>query len=241
MQRIDDDLDNAYKAEMRTLYLRTVWFPTAEFAYVLPVAASLAWGGYLVSTGHATIGEVTAVALYVVKLADPVDRLISWLDEIQVGATSFARLVGIARVPPDREAKDDEPEDDQHARGGRALRLLRGPRRPARDRPRSRAGRARRRRRPLGRGQVDARAAARRGSIRRGSGVVEVGGVRLVDLPLDTLRKEVALVTQEQHVFVGTLGREPPPRAARTRPRNSSSTRSLRSTRSSGCRRCRSG
>ena len=77
VQRIDDDLDNAYNAEMRTLYLRTVWFPTAEFAYVLPVAASLAWGGYLVSTGHATIGEVTAVALYVVKLADPVDRLIS--------------------------------------------------------------------------------------------------------------------------------------------------------------------
>jgi ABC-type multidrug transport system fused ATPase/permease subunit len=36
-------------------------------------------------------------------------------------------------------------------------------------------------------------------------GRVEVGGVRLVDLPLDTLRTEVALVTQEQHVFVGTI------------------------------------
>jgi ABC-type multidrug transport system fused ATPase/permease subunit len=37
------------------------------------------------------------------------------------------------------------------------------------------------------------------------AGRVDVGGVRLVDLPLDTLRREVALVTQEQHVFVGTL------------------------------------
>ncbi len=37
------------------------------------------------------------------------------------------------------------------------------------------------------------------------AGRVEVGGVRLVDLPLETLRREVALVTQEQHVFVGTL------------------------------------
>ena len=36
-------------------------------------------------------------------------------------------------------------------------------------------------------------------------GRVEIGGVRLVDLPLETLRKEVALVTQEQHVFVGTV------------------------------------
>src|SRR6185295_8581911 len=37
------------------------------------------------------------------------------------------------------------------------------------------------------------------------TGRVEVGDVRLVDLELETLRKEVALVTQEQHVFVGTL------------------------------------
>ena len=37
------------------------------------------------------------------------------------------------------------------------------------------------------------------------SGRVEVGGVRLVDLELGQLRGEVALVTQEHHVFVGTL------------------------------------
>lgn len=50
--RIDADLADAYRAERRTLYLRTIWFPTAEFAYVLPVAASLAWGGWLVSGGR---------------------------------------------------------------------------------------------------------------------------------------------------------------------------------------------
>jgi ABC-type multidrug transport system fused ATPase/permease subunit len=37
------------------------------------------------------------------------------------------------------------------------------------------------------------------------TGRVDVGDVRLVDLTLETLRREVALVTQEQHVFVGTL------------------------------------
>ncbi|HEV2902766.1 MAG TPA: ABC transporter ATP-binding protein, partial [Gaiellaceae bacterium] len=77
VDRIDADLEEAYRAERRTLRLRTIWFPTAEFSYVLPVAASLAWGGWLVSNGNATIGEVTAIALYVVQLADPVDRLIS--------------------------------------------------------------------------------------------------------------------------------------------------------------------
>jgi ABC-type multidrug transport system fused ATPase/permease subunit len=202
--RIDADLDNAYQAERRTLFLRTVWFPTAEFAYVLPVAASLAWGGWLVSNGQASIGEVTAVALYVVKLADPVDRLISWLDEIQVGATSFARLVGIVRVQPDREAKDDEPEsnhlraedvryayiEDRDVLHGIDLDLEPGERVAV-------VG-------PSGAGKSTL------GRLLAGihpprEGLVEVGGVRLVDLPLDTLRKEVALVTQEQHVFVGTV------------------------------------
>ena len=38
-----------------------------------------------------------------------------------------------------------------------------------------------------------------------GRGRVTVGGASLVELPLAELRKEVALVTQEHHVFVGTL------------------------------------
>ncbi len=204
VKRVDADLDNSYRAEMRTLFLRTVWFPSAEFAYVLPVAATLAWGGYLVSSGNASIGEITAVALYVVKLADPVDRLISWLDEIQVGATSFARLVGIVRVPPDRYATDDEPEGDRlraedvryayvadrDVLHGIDLDLEPGERVAV-------VG-------PSGAGKSTL------GRLLAGIhpprvGLVEVGGVRLIDLPLDTLRTEVALVTQEHHVFVGTL------------------------------------
>jgi ABC-type multidrug transport system fused ATPase/permease subunit len=202
--RIDADLTNAYRAERRTLFLRTVWFPSAEFAYVVPVAASLAWGGWLVSNGQATIGQVTAITLYVVQLADPVDRLISWLDEIQVGATSFARLVGIANVPPDLTATDETPEGDRLAAQdvryayvdnrdvlhGIDLDLEPGERVAV-------VG-------PSGAGKSTL------GRLLAGIhpprvGRVDVGGVRLVDLPLESLRQEVALVTQEQHVFVGTL------------------------------------
>ena len=148
--------------------------------------------------------QVTAVALYVVKLADPVDRLISWLDEIQVGVTSFARLVGIVRVPPDRHATDDEPDgdrlraqdvryayvEDRDVLHGIDLDLEPGERVAV-------VG-------PSGAGKSTL------GRLLAGIhpprvGLVEVGGVRLVDLPLDMLRTEVALVTQEQHVFVGTL------------------------------------
>jgi ABC-type multidrug transport system fused ATPase/permease subunit len=202
--RIDADLTNAYAAERRTLFLRTVWFPSAEFAYVLPVAASLAWGGWLVSNGSATLGEVTAVSLYVVQLADPVDRLISWLDEIQIGATSFARLVGIANVPPDRTSTDETPDHDRLAAEDVRYAYVDG-----RDvlhgidldlQPGERVAVVG----PSGAGKSTL------GRLLAGihpprSGRVEVGGVRLVDLPLESLRQEVALVTQEQHVFVGTL------------------------------------
>ena len=34
---------------------------------------------------------------------------------------------------------------------------------------------------------------------------MRVGGVELTSLPLETLRTEVALVTQEHHVFVGSV------------------------------------
>jgi len=204
VRRLDDDLSEAYRAERRTLFLRTVWFPSAEFAYVLPVVAALAWGGWLVRGGHATLGEVTAVALYMVQLADPVDRLISWLDEIQVGMTSFARLVGLARVPPDRTATGETPEGDRMSVQDLHYAYVAG-----RDvlhgidldlEPGERVAVVG----PSGAGKSTL------GRLLAGihpprAGRVEIGGVRLVDLPLDTLRTEVALVTQEQHVFVGTL------------------------------------
>lgn len=37
------------------------------------------------------------------------------------------------------------------------------------------------------------------------TGEVDIGGVDVMTLPLDVLRTEVALVTQEHHVFVGTV------------------------------------
>jgi len=204
IRRAEADLTDTYAAERRTLFLRTVWFPAAEVAYFLPVVATLAWGGWLASIGHATVGQVTTVVLYMVQIVDPVDRLVSWLDEIQVGATSLARLVGVAQVPSDRSATRDKPADE-HVRAadvryayreghdvlygvdldvhpGERLAMV-GP---------SGAGKS-----TLGRLLA--------GIHPPRTGVVEVGGVRLVDLPLDRLRREVVLVTQEHHVFVGTV------------------------------------
>ena len=203
-RRIDANLADAYASERYTLRLRTIWFPTVDVAYVLPVVAALAWGGWLVANGHASVGEVTTVVLYIQQLADPVDRLLSWLDEVQVGGASFARLVGIADVPPDRTASGEEPEDDWlRAHDVRYAYV------PGRDvlhgigldlEPGERIAVVG----PSGAGKSTlGRLLAGIHPARTGS--VKVGGVPLVDLELDTLRREVALVTQEQHVFVGTL------------------------------------
>jgi ABC-type multidrug transport system fused ATPase/permease subunit len=202
--RAEADLGEAYRAERRTLFLRTVWFPTAETSYVLPVVATLAWGAWLVSQGGATVGQVTTVVLYMVQIIDPIDRLVSWLDELQVGTSSLARIVGIAKVPEDRQATTEEPIDEnihaadvryayrdgQDVLHGISLELRPGERLAV-------VG-------PSGAGK------STMGRMLAGihpprAGRIDVGGVRLVDLPVDRLRREVVLVTQEHHVFVGTL------------------------------------
>jgi ABC-type multidrug transport system fused ATPase/permease subunit len=201
---IDRALSDAYDAEMYTLRLRLWWFPQVEIAYLLPVAATLLWGGFLVAGGQTTVGTVTAVALYVQALAIPLDDLLTWLDEIQVGATSLARVIGVGDVPPDRTATGETPRDSRLEvddvryayRSGRDV--LKGVSLDLRPGERlaivgpSGAGKS-----TLGRlmAGIDGPRAGR----------VDVGGVRLVDLELDRLRGEVALVTQEHHVFVGTL------------------------------------
>ena len=58
---------------------------------------------------YTSLGQSPAV-LYVEALSGPLDRLVGELDRLQVGATSTARLLGIAEVPPDRTPRDVRPD-----------------------------------------------------------------------------------------------------------------------------------
>jgi len=104
-QRIEGNIRESFYSEMYTLLMRMVWFPTIESAFALAVATTLAWSGWLALHHDITIGAATTVTLYVVQINDPIDRIVSWLDELQVGQTSLARLVGVSAVRDDRRPK----------------------------------------------------------------------------------------------------------------------------------------
>ena len=113
VRRLDEDCRQSYWAERYTLYLRTVFFPSMEVSYLVPTVLTLLTGGWLYAQGTVSLGEVTAATLYVQMLIDPVDRIVSILDELQMGAASLARLLGVAQVPDDRAVSGREPEDEK--------------------------------------------------------------------------------------------------------------------------------
>ena len=207
--RTDADLRRCWAVERYTLALRTRLFPLIDTGYQLPMAVALVWGGFLVSHDLASLGQVTAVTLYLRLLVDPLDELLAWIDQLQVGAACYARVIGVGLVPDDRTATDAVPEgtevsvrDARYAYGtgpdGTPLDVLHGVDLDLRPGERlavvgpSGAGKS-----TLGRLLA--------GVHPPRTGSVGVGGVPLVDLPLPELRRRVALVTQEHHVFVGTL------------------------------------
>ena len=204
IRRTDDDIREQFRAERYTLFLRTVWYPAVESAYVLPVTTAVLVGGLLHIRGLATVGQVTAVALYMRQLVDPLDQLLSWLDHLQVGATSFARLLGVAHVPADRVPSGRRPVDERLVSRGVRFAYTEG-----RDvlhgvdldlRPGERLAMVG----PSGAGKSTlGRLLAGVNAPRAGS--VTVGGVDLVELPLDQLRGHVVLVTQEHHMFAASL------------------------------------
>ena len=203
-RRIEGDINESYFSEIYTLLLRMNWFPTVESAFALAVATTLAWSGWLALHHHLSIGAATTLTLYVVQVNDPLDRIIMWLDELQIGQTSLARLVGVSVVTDNRPSKGPEPTsevivmDDVHYsyRAGRDV--LKGISLTVRPGERlAIVG-------PSGAGKSTiGRLLAGIDAPRQGS--VTVGGFALAGLPLDTLRRHVALVTQEHHIFIGSL------------------------------------
>jgi ATP-binding cassette subfamily C protein len=192
------------RTRLRTLFLRSVLFPLVDISYLVPVVAVLLLGGALYAKGVLSLGAVTASVLYLRQLVTPLDAILVWVEQLQSSAASFARVEGLAAVPVDRRTRTRLPAGDRiEVRGVRyaydgGRDVLRGVDLTVRPGERlavvglSGAGKS-----TLGRLLA--------GVDRPRTGSVTVGGVPIADLPADTLRRQVVLVTQEHHVFRDSL------------------------------------
>ncbi len=203
-RRVDANIRESYYSELYTLLMRMVWFPTIETAFAIAVATTLGWSGWLVLNHHISIAAATTVTLYVVQINDPIDRVVSWLDELQIGQTSLARLVGVSVVRDDRPTAGVEPTsevitvDNVYYAYRAGHDVLRGVSLTVRPGERlAIVG-------PTGAGKSTlGRLLAGIDAPRSGS--VTVGEVSLATMPLEMLRRHVALVTQEHHIFIGSV------------------------------------
>ncbi|MDG4782545.1 ABC transporter ATP-binding protein [Micromonospora sp. WMMD961] len=199
-----DRITRVWRARRATLALRTVFFSVVEASYPLPVALVLLVGGYLLSRDMVSLGAVVAAALYLQQAIEPLDRLLQWTEQAQRGFASYARVLGVGLVP------GEPPGRTATSRGERLV--VRGARFSYADGPdvlhgidlEVQPGERLAVVGPSGAGKSTlARLLAGIDAPRQG--VVSIGGCPVTDLDPAERRRRIALVTQEHHVFIGSV------------------------------------
>ncbi|WP_329134046.1 ABC transporter ATP-binding protein/permease [Streptomyces sp. NBC_01476] len=197
-------IEKARGTRLRTLRLRSVLFPAVDISYVLPVVGVLLVGAVRYRQGAVGLGAVVAAAVYLRQLMGPLDTILVWVERLQSSAASYARVEGLAAVPPAPPPTEDVPAGDRIEVAGvryayqRSGDVLHGVDLSVRPGERlavvgpSGAGKS-----TLGRLLA--------GIDRPRTGSVTAGGVPVADLPPDRLRRQIVLIAQEHHVFHDTL------------------------------------
>ncbi|MCS7483909.1 ABC transporter ATP-binding protein [Umezawaea endophytica] len=200
----NDRITTGFTTKRHTLWLRNVWFPILEFAHTLPVAAMLVVGGHLHESNAVSLGAVITATLYAWRLNAPLDTIFQWADQLQTGSAALSRIEGVGEAVVPTPTTKTVPTNDRlvvsnvhyaYRKGhdvlvavnltvhpGERLAIV-GP---------SGAGKS-----TLGKLLA--------GVDTPHTGSVTVGGVPVAQLPAHELRQRVLLVTQEHHVFLGTL------------------------------------
>ncbi|MGC5289531.1 ABC transporter ATP-binding protein [Micromonospora sp. DT231] len=199
-----DRITRLWQARRATLRLRTVFFSVVEASYPLPIALVLLVGGYLLSRGQVTLGAVVAAALYLQQAIDPMDRMLQWTEQAQRGFASYARVLGVGMVPPEPPGRAATSRGERVVVQGARFSYSGGP-----DvlhgidlevQPGERLAVVG----PSGAGKSTlARLLAGIDAPRHG--VVSIGGCPVTDLDPAERRRRIALVTQEHHVFIGSV------------------------------------
>ncbi|MGW3569499.1 ABC transporter ATP-binding protein [Streptomyces sp. NPDC000941] len=200
-------IERVRSAQHRTLFLRSVLFPAIDVSQVLPVVAVLMAGSALFEQQAVSLGTVVAMAMYFRQLSTPMDTVLLWMEQLQGSGASFARIEGVGLVAKERRTDADAPtpaddrievRDVRYAYDGSGEDVLHGV--DLSVRPGERIAVVG----PSGAGKTTL------GRLLAGvdeprTGAVTVGGVPVATLAPDRLRRQIVLVTQEHHVFAGTV------------------------------------
>lgn len=199
-----EEVERCRAARTRTLFLRSVLFPAVDISYVVPVVGVLLIGGVLHGHGAVSLGTVVASALYLRQLSQPLDTILQQMEQLQSSGAAFARIEGLGPATPVPPAAPLTPADDRievagaryaYDDGGDVLHGV-----DLTVRPGERLAVVG----PSGAGKTTlGRLLA--GVDRPHTGSVTVGRVPVADLEPGRLRRHVVLVTQEHHVFLGTV------------------------------------
>ncbi|MEU5692044.1 ABC transporter ATP-binding protein [Actinosynnema sp. NPDC020468] len=208
VDRVAARVDRSIGLTVSVTRLQTRFFGRLNVAELVGLSAVLITGFLLVRGGVATIGAASAAALYFANLFTPINGVLFLLDTLQSATASLARLVGVVDLPvPARRAGGDRAADGSVKAVGLRYAYV-----PGRD--------------VLHGVDLDVPTGATvalvggsgggkttlaklvAGVHEPASGVVRVGGVPLADLDAETARATVALVTQEVHVFAGTVAED---------------------------------
>ena len=209
LPRVADRSTAAVAAAVRTIRVSTGFFSRLNFAELVGTAAVLAAGFLLVRADALSVGGATAGALLFVRLFDQFNVVLGTVDDAQRALAALARLVGVAALPPPADPPaPPAPVLDGSAAAVRVegvghayvpghpvlhavdLELAPGER--------------------LALVGVSGAGKTTLAKVVAGfhaptDGAVAVGGVPLAELGPAATRRTVGLVTQEVHVFDGTL------------------------------------
>ena len=197
-------LAGAVAGEQRLRGVTVRWLPWLQIAQIAPVAAVLLLGSWAYGESLAGLGTITTMVVYVQALAAPLEEAMWWVEDLQVSGTALRRVLGVDPGPSAAAGAGTRPHGreivvrdvhygytagrevlhgiDLRVPPGQRLAIV-GP---------SGAGKS-----TLGRLLA--------GVAAPDAGSVTIGGAEVSALPEDVLRGEVLLLTQEHHVFAGTL------------------------------------
>lgn len=207
--RVTEASEEAMGYEFRATRTATRFYGRLNVAEFTGLAAILLVAFVLVRSGAADIGAATTAALFFVGLFDPVNTMLGTFDSVQQAGAGLARIVGVAgHAPPEPPATGPDEETD----GG--LLAVRGVHHRYRGGPDVLHGidlelPARRRLAVVGAtGSGKSTLATLIAGLRPPhTGRVTLGGVPTAGLadPGPSGRRRIVLVTQEHHLFRGTL------------------------------------